>query len=1546
MPDPIKILSENLKKNGVPVKEEQLKGVFLSEASASKFYNDNEKNLGVDRDYWMSHVKPPSNLDVDLHNAEVEYNQINKRYNSVQATLRNMATITDQANTEDATKYFEEVEVLEPIWKEARRKRDDLQAKKASARIYSDDYQNLIHGDDKAQKLIKESGLVSKVSEKGGLAKDFVQKQQDSLQPFLSDQDKGFYAAKKALEDATFNMNRLEGIMNEFKDASDEQGRMMFDAANDAWKNESTRVDELKSFYETKQSESQQQANEELELLNNQKKALTGSLLPPGITDPELKNKIINSVPGLASQLKDIDRKIHYAKTKKEGLFVNPEGAATLDPVTIDKIDLLLPGISADPQTKVTAYALSMKMVVDELRAELEKEKSSYRGGAGDPTLTEKYQSKKKLLDQYENELQELAPVALLNQSNSTEIYDYANKMKDSLLDKVIDWGGFAGKNVMKGLFDSSKPFGVDTEKHSEKLEILRQEFDTIGVTENVNKDVSEMIFGAPDKVAALEELKDKGGLTSTQKREIDRDIEFFKGEVGRDQEKGTYWEMGGASLGIMADLAIADLMIGTGIGAGVGIAKLVLTAQRFKKLTDLYKSSKYIKEFGNAMASGNVFKARAAAQSLPRGSKIFAEALADGIKWKAAGSVIDPGQSEELTFGAGFLSTLATGAAKAMMPKAVWGMLDTVAKRRLSDFGTKVVGGTIVEDSGENIEDFAKLIENSSDSDIFTGTAKIISEGLAEGGGPSWKRFSEGFDKQFTIKHQSELLKATAFLSLVMGGALKDVLIKSYTEGGGDLQTLEQMRHYLTDVRSITYGGQMYHHNGNEWVDFQRKPVEGELKTKLEAASPDAKAGDFKRLEGKEARFVDGAWVDKEGEKIEGDDLVSIIQGLKSREQVHPFVEFVEEAPTETKSDLPTNLPTELPTDGVQDQEVDLQVAKDNVTALDEQIKAVETELSSVEQVEGQENEQATELQNKLTELTNERERVNQQILSTDTGVGQTEGQEQEGEPAPKSAAEQEQGATEGSGDLGTDNEAAILKQKEFNARNGEDVVSAEKGIEMYSSDGVTFSFDQKEGDQKVRFKGDTSLRKMPNGRYSIETKSPVKGSLELGNASSFALSRAIKNGNVVQKRLLRAVRGMLPLVRSVKKKINGVEKELRIMVHDGEAYNQIRPGKHGHYDPSTHTVHINLGAAIGNTGMHEILHPIFNGIFAAHPEMKEKFFNDVHKEYKKLPNADESIVEYAADQLVYAITPMLDRDPGFFSKVMEMLKDILRSFGVGRPELIITPGTDLSRLIGQIAQVAVPPSLNIVQRAKLALKKKQGGITAKTGFSESWENRAMDLLGISEVGPDGKPISGARLAELIEDKLNSLLEYQDNLATLNDLSGDTVLESFANVGEALELLRDINDNLKEWQEHLRTAKYPAAFKAAVLAELINYNYGPNGYTQRGKADTNVLDPKLLEKAFKAKAKTGILKAMYEMREPVKLEESERQPNSPRELARPNIEIPYIEDAEMLDRIGLTERVRNKKTGKEVVRHIKVSGLQAGIKKKMVFLQKLLDCI
>ncbi len=86
MTDPIKQLYNDLRSKGYSDSEDNLREALRDKKSASDYYRSNESNLGLDKDYFMSHVYEKSNIDIeisnkqiDIDNAKIEYKKIQKK---------------------------------------------------------------------------------------------------------------------------------------------------------------------------------------------------------------------------------------------------------------------------------------------------------------------------------------------------------------------------------------------------------------------------------------------------------------------------------------------------------------------------------------------------------------------------------------------------------------------------------------------------------------------------------------------------------------------------------------------------------------------------------------------------------------------------------------------------------------------------------------------------------------------------------------------------------------------------------------------------------------------------------------------------------------------------------------------------------------------------------------------------------------------------------------------------------------------------------------------------------------------------------------------------------------------------------------------------------------------------------------------------------------------------------------------------------------------------------------------------------------------------
>jgi len=882
MTDPIKDLIENLKKKGVNVDENNIRASLTNQKSASEFYKQNESELRVDKDYFMSFVNTPTRFEVEHENANRQLRNTERDYQRLQNKLRDDA----EKGVQSADQLFSDVEVLE-------KRRNDLQQtvsklnEKARTKSRFDLEQEFEPSE--FESAIVSSKLDKDVIKSNKSTKAFITEESDKLVPFLSDQEKEVYAPIKQIqleEDSNTSLKQMVDNLSSKKRTHAEE--MQFVAAKNALDNSNKKIDELKGFYQRKKTEIESSATDFIKQKKAEKTAIINTLLPEGIKDEDLVQKMIADDPELDKKIRQIDKDIDYANTKIGGFLTQPKAVLSDKEDLLNRIDYLLPGISVDPLTKVKAYAVAKNRILQDLKNTLAHPK-------GDESAKEIYSIPEKMIA-IEEELAELAPIALLNRSNSADVQKYS----DSIYKNI----SVALKN--SGIAIVSKFLGFDAKYDSPKIqaEIIEKSLNIIGEKQNVRPDIYDQTFGNPEEASALfdenQKLLDDRVFKETEIGKIEywksnksrekyysnlKEIESKRGEL--NQSNGFYsgLEMAGLSFKIGVDLFLSSVLVETGIGVGIGTAKALTTVKNIDKIRRIINENKVVK------ATFEGLRGIKDTGNYTRGQIIAATGLKDAVTWGVASTVIGGKAWEDTGGSEGFLGGVASAALEQVVPKPIIGLLSGPGKSKLRDFALKFAGQLPVEYVQENAEQFATTVKKSTGSSNFlTGAAKVIANGLQ--GGEKWESIKEDFSKTMGWEAQKEMAYSTAFLSTMFatGSGMGEVFKNMYLDNGGDAKMLEDMSFYLNGVKKIVYDRNTYHYTGERWVDKNKKEVAPEIAAKLNEASPNTKLGDVKELESV-ASFVKGEWVSENGTKLEGDSLDKIIHGFRGLEEQESVV-------------------------------------------------------------------------------------------------------------------------------------------------------------------------------------------------------------------------------------------------------------------------------------------------------------------------------------------------------------------------------------------------------------------------------------------------------------------------------------------------------------------------------------------------------------------------------------------------------------------------------------------------------------------------------
>jgi hypothetical protein len=882
MTDPIKDLIENLKKKGVNVDENNIRASLTNQKSASEFYKQNESELGVDKDYFMSFVNTPTRFEVEHENANRQLRNTERDYQRLQNKLRDEA----EKGIQSADQLFSDVEVLE-------KRRNDLQQtvsklnEKARTKSRFDLEQEFEPSE--FESAIVSSKLDKDVIKSNKSTKAFIAEESDKLVPFLSDQEKEVYAPIKQIqleEDSNSILKQMVDNLSSKKRTQSEE--MQFVAAKNALGNSNKKIDELKGFYQRKKTEIESSATDFIKQKKAEKTAIINTLLPEGIKDEDLVQKMIADDPELDKKIRQIDKDIDYANTKIGGFLTQPKAVLSDKEDLLNRIDYLLPGISADPLTKVKAYAVAKNRILQDLKNTLAHPK-------GDESAKEIYSIPEKMIA-IEEELAELAPIALLNRSNSADVQKYS----DSIYKNI----GVALKN--SGIAITSKFLDIDAKYDSPKIqaEIIEKSLNIIGEKQNVRPDIYNQTFGNPEEASALfdenQKLLNDRVFKDTKNGQIEywksnksrekyysnlKEIESKRGELNQSDGFYSGLEMAGLSFKIGVDLFLSSVLVETGIGVGIGTAKALTTVKNIDKIRRIINENKVAK------ATFEGLRGIKDTGNYTRGQIIAATGLKDAITWGVASTVIGGKAWEDAGASEGFLGGVASAALEQVVPKPIIGLLSGPGKSKLRDFALKFAGQLPVEYVQENAEQLATTLKESTGSSNFlSGAAEVIANGLQ--GGEKWESIKEDFSKTMGWEAQKEMAYATAFLSTMFaaGSGMGEVFKNMYLDNGGDAKMLEDMSFYLNGVKKIVYDRNTYHYTGERWVDKNKKEVAPEIAAKLNEASPNTKLGDIKELESV-ASFVKGEWVSENGTKLEGDSLDKIIHGFRGLEEQESVV-------------------------------------------------------------------------------------------------------------------------------------------------------------------------------------------------------------------------------------------------------------------------------------------------------------------------------------------------------------------------------------------------------------------------------------------------------------------------------------------------------------------------------------------------------------------------------------------------------------------------------------------------------------------------------
>lgn len=1367
--DPIKDLLGELKSKQVDVTEDQLRYALRSKVSAENFYNANADKLGVEHDFFMSHIQPVNDDEVALKKLERDRGVLTQKSNSLKEQFFGSAGNYEAAQgKKTASDYFSPDVLFSNIEGE-------------NPPTVEDSIRGI---DDTTAKMDSDiAGLSKRVIDSKKNVQNPIENLKNTNLPSEAAYGK---LVQGKVEDEI--VNNYQGDVNKWLD----------DRRNDL--SEYLPTDTHKQLFKTLEDGDKiktdiaktQKAREDLlakpdksesdlatiDLLDNHLKwQASRSFLNDKFADQykkDLDKKLDENIKTYEDQLSyekdpekrdEISKALHKEQIRKAAVLDDNNLIQSLVPdVTWDKIDLMLDK-PLDPKDKLAAYGIALDNLVKDKtkqKAELDSKIEKLWGSQDVTGMRKRSESLGSEIADLSDQLEDISPIALLNRSNADDVTRAASVIA----------GHYAP--------DAHNFFQSVAREFTQDEHLFRPNYKKIQVANDILESLDLLNKTTPHYLESSESL----AKPTTQE---------------------SFGEMTGASLDLMKDVVIGGVVMKQ---AGA-YADALLEIPKIKAAWDRVNVIKKV------------------AGGLPRFSKLAGDAVKEGISYQIGG-LIDPKRNKQgdLSFSQGLAGGLATGLFEKGAVRVLQGLFGKDIDRLPVFFKHAIgqgAGNYIPEYVEENVQNYDQLVGEYTGKDFITGSLEMLADAFKDT--QRFKDFKTDFvNKIGSWQAQKDLATSIAFLSffmghtipLAMGGGLAAQFNDLFEKHDVDKSLVKDISNYLTDIRSLRYGGQNYHFDGKDWVDNDRVPVDAEIAKKLGVGLK----GESRTVGGKKIFFKSGQWVNEDNTPVDKKTLDSVINEFKTREESSPLVSNADitleerKAELEAKADKTEAEANELSNinDKLNSIESLKSGLKETVTSrLDTEKKDIESKLES--------DPQNADLQKRLSDINDELQvdtkketELNQQKLDLEQklSVSPEDEQVKANLENVNNHLSKIQNRKESESKLSAEKENTRKQITELSApvkTSGNEIDLQGNSIEVKKGsvirgDGNTF------GNAGKRFVAneDLILDKVGENAYAIRSKSPISGSMEVTSMTSTKLSQAIKNASTPTKRALKLIRELIPFAKSM-----GV----RIYLHDNDSFiNKVGELARGVY--RNREVHINLSHVRANTGVHEILHPFFNALFERVPELKPKFFNglsDLYKEYSlQSGQTDEGIVEYAADQIAYSITPLLDRDKGFFGRVLDYIRRVLIDLGFTKlqAEKIMGVETDLSYLINKLAGNIGKVSFNVFQKERIKIKPTQSE-TQKQNVSFNRDQRVKDVAIKYGINPDRNSIS---VKSDIEKAYYELLNRDHTNQNVEGLEG--------------ELIRGRQqDSLDEWREYLRSSSMDIVDQANLFHDVLKYDYG-----------------------------------------------------------------------------------------------------------------------
>ena len=892
MTDPIKQLYNDLRSKGYSDSEDNLREALRDKKSASDYYRSNESNLGLDKDYFMSHVYEKSNIDIEISNKQIDIDNAKIEYKKIQDALYDNA----KNNKQSPDELFQKVEELEGYISTENTNINSLKKQRSST---SKVYQNLLYPDSKLQSVIKKSGIDKQLQETDLSTQEYIRKKQEDLVQYLGEEDRNLYSVEYQINKELDNNAHIKSVIDNLsKKNKTSENDIQYLAANDALSKSDQILKDLYSFKERKEYEANIGIENAIQSEKKKRSEITESLLPSGYRDNDLVNKMINSDPKIKSDINSIDNNIRFLENKKAAILVDEKGIVSSYKPKIDAVDQLLPGISASPIVKLTAYAVAKQELLSEYKKRYDELSDSTVPDVRSSGQTENREQMDDLnakINSITKELKELSPVVLLNRGkNASEV----NKYSQSILKY---YGNIAASGVYRL---SQNILDTDLGYMDEKMraEILVNSLDDAGVKGYMSEGARSDIYGDQDKISKLEAENSELIKSKVEKDTKDGRVEYWTDKTARDRyynnlkdisnitgslnkNEGVWIDLLGTTLRFGAETYISSLLMETGIGAMSSMAKLSKYSDRIKQAYDYLSKNKKTKAILDNISNPVKFEEAIKAGKVSRGDRYIAEATKDAINFEITGRLFS---EKDISASEGFLGSIGSSAVEDItkyVGGGVTGLMNTKAKKLLGEFIKRTVGQIPAEFVEEEGEALSTTIKKAGQSDsIVSAVTDIIVNGLK--GNDRWETIKEDFSRNMGYDAQKDILVATAYLSTIFGAAGTGLHArKIFFDNGGDAKMLEDMEFYLKNVKSVKYGGTTYQFTGEKWVTNKNEDVDNELASKLSKLSPDAKNGSSATIGSKTAIFANNRWETETGARLTGDDLDTIISAYKSKE-------------------------------------------------------------------------------------------------------------------------------------------------------------------------------------------------------------------------------------------------------------------------------------------------------------------------------------------------------------------------------------------------------------------------------------------------------------------------------------------------------------------------------------------------------------------------------------------------------------------------------------------------------------------------------------